>query len=54
MTDAEAMLNDCNKRYAKLRESERGFIDRLTRIGSLDDILPEVYERLEAIWERIT
>lgn len=54
MTDADAMLEDCLKRYHKLNEWERGFIDSLSEMGDLDDITINQYERLETIWEKVT
>lgn len=54
MSDAEAMLQDCKKRYAKLYDYERGFIDGLLELNDIGDMSYKQYEKLEQIWERIT
>lgn len=54
MTDAEAMLIDCQKRYKKLYDYERGFIDSLSQMEDLGAMSYKQYEKLEKIWERIT
>lgn len=54
MTDAEAMLQDCNKRYSKLTNWECSFIDNLLERDRLDNLSPQQYQTLEEIWERIT
>jgi hypothetical protein len=53
MTDTEAMLEDCNKRYQKLSDWERSFIDKLFEIPT-SNIIEKQYETLEKIWDRIT
>lgn len=54
MTDAEAMLADCNKRYKKLTEWEQGFIDSLNKFTDFGNLSYKQYETLEKIWEKIT
>jgi hypothetical protein len=54
MTDADEMLDDCNKRYHKLNEWESKFIDSLLDIKDLSYISDKQYETLEKIWEKIT
>ena len=54
MTDVEAMLVDCDKRYPKLNDWEKGFIESLLRMDDLGNLSHSQYEKLEAIWERIT
>ena len=53
MTDAEAMIQDCLKRYSKLNDWERGFIDGVSEMKG-DDLTLTQYESLEKIWDRIT
>ena len=54
MTDSDAMLEDCNKRYSKLNDWERGFIDSLLDMPEIRSLSPAQYETLEKIWDRIT
>lgn len=54
MTDAEAMLEDCNKRYNKLNDWEQGFIDSLNQLTDSGNLSYKQYETLEKIWERVT
>ena len=54
MTDAEAMLEDCEKRESKLNEWERGFIQSLSEMDSFSNLSAKQYETLEEIWERVT
>ncbi len=53
MSDAEAMLEDCQKRESKLNEWERGFIQSISEID-IENISPKQYETLENIWEKVT
>lgn len=54
MTDAEAMLEDCLKRYSKLNDYERGVIDTINDHVGIKNINHEQYNLLEKIWERVT
>lgn len=54
MTDAEAMLQDCNRLHRKLNDWEQGFIDSLNQLTDVGNISYKQYETLERIWERIT
>lgn len=54
MTDAGDMIDDCSKRYKKLTEWEKGFIDSLLELDDLASISGKQYETLEKIWERVT
>lgn len=54
MTDAEAMLEDCNKRYRKLTDWEKEFIDGLLRRKDNLRVSMTQYQKLEEIWERVT
>lgn len=53
--DISEMIDDCIKRESKLTEWEQNFISDISwhyeDKGSLTD---KQYEKLEAIWERIT
>ena len=54
MTEAETMLEDCNKRESKMNEWERGFIQSLNEFDDIGNMSLKQYETLEKIWDRIT
>ncbi len=54
MDDNEAMIEDCLNRESRMTDWERGFIQSLGELNSIEDLSPKQLETLEKIWERIT
>lgn len=53
--DVQQMIDDCEKREAKLTDWERGFIDNVSAwLGRGYGITKAQHETLNAVWERVT
>jgi len=48
------MIEDIEKRPSKLSEWEINFIDSISNQLAERGLSPKQYERLEAVWERVT